>query len=489
MRAKLLILAALMLAMLAAASSCKDEASPATAAPDEPHHVESIRLDTPTPAPTPEPKQVTVYSGLEQVSALAEYGYWYVSPVLTVRSGWGEAESIGAEEFGRFFVALGDERRGYPIDGYFSAEEDAYRVPTEPFSATISRYFDVSTEHLLSLPIYDAESEVFILPAEAYISYAADVYRVEESDDDLRIRYVLYTANPTGNYFESTGSCYELLLEKSEDTVRYISSTLVTETSTIPAPSNGERYLNTEISSYYLRRGMTADILESEGDMTLVSYTGAWNGIERFDRITGEVRPIAYFSVDESGRSVLVSPPFIDFTTAQLDECELRENGDVRMLVRGITDTEFGMRFSRVYTWSNGSFSNELYAAPLKTSATVGASGRGAIYDVVRGGRSIALIFDTNGRTPTIRVTSSENSIALRIAGVTLPEDLVLDANDGTYYTVSSATQSGSDAVITLLLDSSVKRYRLSAREPIAGTLPHIELELITYEPDYPIGW
>ncbi len=458
-----------------------------TAPTGAPTHVESIRLDTPTAAPTPEPEQITVYSTLEQVSTLSEFGRSFVDPLLAIHSGWSAAEDIGAEEFGRFFVSLGDERRGYSLDAYFVAEEDAYRVPSDRFCETLRQFFDVGSEHLLSLPLYDAENEVFVLPAESYVSYYGEVYRVEESDDELRVRYLLYAANPVGNYFESTGSCYELLIEKGESTYVWRSSTPVTESSTIPAPQNGEMYLNTEIASFYLRRGMTAEIVESEGNFTLVRYTGAWSGLERFDRTTGKVSPVVYFSPDDSGHDLLVSPPFGEFNTAEMSSCELRENGEVRLLVRGIRDSSFGQRFPRVYTWSEGVFDYEIYSAPVGTTETVGAGGRGSLYDVIVGEGSIAFLFDTE-TTPAIRVSSSAGSISLKFIGVSLSEELELVGAGGNY-TIASVTQIGEDTLITLLPATNISRFRMRSYEPVAGELPYISLELLGSANDYPLGW
>lgn len=487
MRAKLYLIALLVLLSLLLVG-CGGETEP-TPTPAEPHRVESIRLDTPTPAPTPEPKQVTVYSELEQASALVEYGRWYVSPLLTIRSGWREAESIGAEEFGQFFVSLSDERRGYAIDGYFRAEDDTYCVPSDAFCATIAQFFDVNTDYLLSLALYDAESDTFVLPAEGYINYSAEVYRVEESDDELKIRYILYAANPIGNYFENTGNRYELLIEKTENASRYVSSTPVTDDKPMPAPQNGDLYLNTEITSYYARRGMTVDATEDAGDITLVSYSGAWSGLESFNRRSGEVLPVVYFSIGDSGRRTLVSPPFNDFASATLGSFELRENGDVRLLVRNITTDENVLEFSRVYTWTGGAFESEIYSAPLLTSATIGAGGRGRMYDIIAGERSVAFAFDSGGTVPTVRATSSASTVTLRFVGIALPEDTeITDGTNGNYGIVA-AVQSGEDTVVTLALASSFERYRINLREPIAGKLPHIELELVSDDTDYPNGW
>ncbi len=476
---------ALMLLVGGCGGSSEPSASPT------PHRVESIRLDDPTPVPAGGDNSTEVYDTLDDASRLAEYCRWYVDPLLSIHSGWRAAEDIGAEEFGQFYVLLGDERRGYSIDQYLSESEDAYRVPSDMFCATLQQYFKVDVDYLKSFPQYDGENEVFVLPAEIYVGFAAEVYRAEESESELRLRYILYAANQNAAYFENTGSLYELLIRKDGTGTRWMSSVPVTDDGTIPAPQNGSLYLNTEITSFYARRGMTVDDSRDVGNLRLVSFSGPWSGLELFDRTTGIATPVVYTMPGENGKSVLLSPPFGDFESAQLNAFELREGGEVWMQVRGITDENGEVLPPQIYVWSNGSLASDEYCVPLGASTSFGGSSHGTLYDLVTGENSAALVFDTGGRSaPQIRSVSGSGSVTLYFSGVTLIEEEPGFLGASTeLYTVTSVLQSGGETSVTFSIAPEVKRYRIIAHEPLAGKLPYYELDFITAELDYPSGW
>lgn len=453
--------------------------------PTPPHEVDVLRLDTPTPAPTPKQEQVTVYSELSQVSALLDYSRWYVQPVLSIRSGWGEAENITAEELGRFFISLGDERRGYAIAEYLSGED--YVVPSARFCATVSNYFTLSDEYLMGLASYDAETDSFGFPSGASDSGFAEVYRVEDRGDELRIRYLLYSDR--GGYFESTGSRYELCVEIGGDYAHYISSAPVVDDQTLPPPQNGQRYINTEINNLYARRALTVDETTGHGDFALIRFSGAWSGLELFDRTSGTTTPVADFVTDENLRNMLVSAPFDEFATARLGAYSLEDDGSVRLLVQNLTSDSAGSMFARVYTFRDGAFGYESYSAPLGSTAIVGAGGQGELYAIVPGKADrLALIFGSDAM-PTIRVSRSAGTLAIRMIGVSLDDDYELPTSASAYYSLTSVTQIGEDTVLALSLANDVTRYRLHVCDPIAGGLPYIELELVTGDVDYPEGW
>ncbi len=476
------------LALMLLAGGCGGSSEPSDSPP--PHRVESIRLDDPTPVPDGGDDAVEVYDTLDDAARLADYCRWYVDPLLPIHSGWRAAEDIGAEEFGQFYVLLGDDRRGYPIDQYLSESEDVYRVPDDMFCATLRQYFEVDVGYLKSFPLYDGEEDTFVLPAEMYVGFAAEVYRAEESETELRLRYILYAANQSAAYFENTGSLYELLIKKDETGARWVSSVPVTDDGTIPAPQNGSLYLNTEITSFYTRRGMTVEDSRDVGNLRLVSYSGQWSGLELFDRTTGAATPIAYMSVGENGRPVLLSPPFGDFEAAQLAAFELREGGEVWMQVRGLTDEVGEVLPPQLYVWSNGTYRSEEYCVPLGGSTSFGGSSRGTLYDLVTGEGSAAFIFDTGGAAPQIRSVSGSGSVTLYFSGVTLTEEepAFLGASTG-LYTVTTVRQSGTETSVTFSIAPEVKRYRIVAHEPLAGRLPYYELDFVTSELDYPSGW
>lgn len=480
--AKKLIFPLVFILIMSLFSCSKQEDKPS---PTAPHEVDVLRLDTPTPAPTPKQEQVTVYSELSQVSALLDYSRWYVQPVLPIRSGWGEAENITAEELGRFFTSLGDERRGYAISEYLS--EDEYVVPSERFCTTISSYFSLSDEYLMGLASYDTETDSFVFSSDAADIGFAEVYRVEDRSDELRIRYLLYSDR--GGYRESTGSRYELCVGVGGDYAHYISSAPVVDDQTLPAPQNGQSYINTEINDLYARRALTVDETTGHGDILLIRFSGAWSGLELFDRTSGETTPVVDFVTDESLRSMLVSAPFDEFATARLGAYSLEEDGSVRLLVQNLASESAGSIFARVYTFKDGAFSYESYSAPLGSTAIVGAGGRGRLYGIVPGRSDrLALMFSADAM-PTIRVSRSAGTLTIRMSGVSLDDDYELPTSLSPYYSLASVTQAGEDTVLALSLSNDVTRYRLHIYDPIAGGLPYIELELVTGDVDYPEGW
>lgn len=481
MTKKLIILLVFIL-MLSLSGCSKQEGKPS---PTPPHEVDVLRLDTPTPAPTPKQEQVTVYSELSQVSALLEYSRWYVQPILSIRSGWGVAENITAEELGRFFISLGDERRGYAITEYLS--EDEYTIPSERFCATISSYFSLSDEYLMGLANYDAETDSFVFASGMGDIGFAEVYRVEDRGDELRIRYLLY--NDLGGYRESTGSRYELCIVEGGDYAHYISSAPIVDDQTLPAPKNGQSYINTEINDLYARRSLTVDETTGHGDIALIRFSGAWSGLELFDRTSGSVTPVVDFVTDESLRNMLVSAPFDEFSAARLGAYSLEDDGSVRLLVQNLTSDSAGAMFARVYTFRDGAFSYESYSAPLGSTAIVGAGGRGKLYGIVPGSRDrLALMFSADDM-PTIRVSRSAGTLTIRMSGISLDDDYELPTSASPYYGITSVTQIGEDTVLALSLAGDVTRYRLHICDPIAGGLPYIELELVTGDVDYPEGW
>lgn len=475
----------LVFVLILAMSGCSKRVD--TPSPTPPHEVDVLRLDTPTPAPTPAQEQVAVYSELAQVSVMLDYSRWYVRPMMSIRSGWGEAENLTAEELGRFFVSLDDDRRGYSITEFMADGE--YILPAERFCATISSYFELSTDYLLGLANYDSETDSFFVADAPTERSFAEVYRVEERGDELRIRYLLYSGK--GSYYESTGSRYELCIKIGTDYAHYVSSAPIVDDQALPPPQNGQSYINTEISDLYARRSLSVDEAVGSGDVALIRFSGAWSGLELFDRVSGTTTPVVSFVTDESLRNMLVSAPFDEFTTARLGAYSLEEDGSVRLLVQNLTSEHAGAMFARVYTFRDDSFGYELYSAPLGSTAIVGAGGGGSLYAAVPGtNERLALIFSSNSTvTPTVRVSRAANSLTVRMIGVALDENYEPPTSNSPYYSIASVVHTGEDTVMSLSLSSEVERYRLHIYDPIAGGLPYIELELVTDEVDYPEGW